>query len=394
MSSRRRPPPDLPTLRRSRSSLTGAITKAKDKLHNMKELDVADYNVKSIERIPASVSHTEKGFLQTMEEAREFITIEETADTLQTEEDEALENFTESIADVRDLGAELLSLKRIKKQLHNIHRDLKAVRDAFTSNPEADQDAALKALEDNYTCISKEWDEADHDAHHPLKTNLDDCRLLITQLTSEMAGPKDRSVPSLHDLSSSFCCKGEREEESKLPTIDVPTFNGDIMAWSTFWAAFQSTVGNRDKLSDTTKLTYIRKAIKDPDTQTLLHSPQETPNMYQEVVKSLHARFDRTKEIHRNLVQHLLQLTNVKYNRLDLRRLVDTVNSTIASIKRTGYYVIVFSDFLDISHSTYQAADPLGAAYQEAERSLSCGRSAHLPRRPCRDTPIKSTNLW
>ena len=62
--------------------------------------------------------------------------------------------------------------------------------------------------------------------------------------------------------------------------------------------------------------------------------------MYQEVVKALHARFDRTKEIHRNLVQRLLQLTTVKHTRLDLRRLVDTLNSTIASIKHTGYYVL------------------------------------------------------
>ena len=242
---------------------------------------------------------------------------------------------------MRDIASELLSLKKIKKQIDHLHCDLRAVRDAFTSKPEADQDSALRTIEDNYSSLRREWDEADHGSDHPLKEKLDDCRTLITQLTSEMAGPKIRSSPSSLDISTSSCCShSDRNEDSKLPTIDVPTFNGDIMTWSTFWAAFNSTVGSREKLSDTTKLIYLRKAIKDPDTQTLLHSPKETPEFYQEVVKALHARFDRTKEIHRNLVQHLLQLTTVKHTRLDLRRLVDTLNSTIASIKHTGYYVL------------------------------------------------------
>ena len=147
--------------------------------------------------------------------------------------------------------------------------------------------------------------------------------------------------PSPHDRSTSFYSyDGDRKHETKLPTIDVPTFNGDIMAWSTFWAAFQSAVGTRATLSDTSKLIYLRKAIKDPDTQILLNSPQETPDMYNEVVKALQARFNRTKEIHKNLVHRILQLTLVKDTRADLRKLVDTVNSTIASIKRTGTFVL------------------------------------------------------
>ena len=274
MASMRRTPPDLPTLRRSRSSFTGAVTKERDKPNGIKSNDISTYNIRSIERLLSSVANTETGYLQTIEEAQDFITGEENAETLQDEEDEALENFSNALADVRDLAASLLSLKKISKELQDIHCDLRAVRDAFTTKPEADQDSALKALEGGYTSLRREWNEADHESDHPLKTKLDDCRIFITQLTSEMAGPKDRATPSSHDLSSSFCCQdSDKKEESKLPTIDVPTFNGDIMAWSTFWAAFQSTVGSRDSLSDTTKLIYLRKAIKDPDTQTLLNSP-------------------------------------------------------------------------------------------------------------------------
>ena len=62
--------------------------------------------------------------------------------------------------------------------------------------------------------------------------------------------------------------------------------------------------------------------------------------MYNEVVKELQTRFDRTKEVHKNLVQRLLQLTLIKETRADLRKLLDTLRSTLASIKRTGTFCL------------------------------------------------------
>ena len=339
MSARRRAPVDLPALRRSRSSFTGAITRARDKLRGYQDGPFEDYTAKNVERILSSVSNTEKGYLQTVEDAVEFIPPDETGDELQQEEDEAVESFTNNISDVRELAAALLSLKMIKRHIDDINCDLAAVRDAFTLKPEANQDSALKALEANYSAVRKEWHEAEHKEDNPLKSRLDNCRQLLTQLSSEMAGPKERPAASSLDIStSSSCCGHSDREEDKLPTINVPTFHGDIMEWSSFWTAFTSTVGRREKLPDTSKLIYLRQAIKDPDTQTMLHSPSETPGFYQEVVKALHARFDRTKEIHRNLVQKILQMGSVKQTRSDLRRLVDNFCHTIASIKNTGHY--------------------------------------------------------
>ena len=42
------------------------------------------------------------------------------------------------------------------------------------------------------------------------------------------------------------------------------------------------------------KLTYLRKAIKDPDTRALLHSGAEKEGLYAEIVAVLKLRFDRT----------------------------------------------------------------------------------------------------
>ena len=341
MALRKKTHPDFLSLKRSRSSYTEAITRARDKLAEMNANDISACNIRTLERLLASVAHTEAGYLQTLEEAQEFLQKEENAEELLEEEDATVEHFQSTVADVRDSAAGLLSLKNISKSLRNLISALKAVRDAFTLRPEADQASALTPLETSYAAILHEWDTGDHDDEHPLKSQIDDCRTQITQLTFEMSGTKDMAPTSSHDHSSSFCSfDGVKKHENKLPTIEVPTFNGDVMNWATFWAAFQSAVGNRDTLSDTTKLIYLRKAIMDPETQTLLTSPQETPDMYQDVVKELQHRFDRTKEVHKNLVQRLLQLTLIKETRADIRKLMDTLRSTLASIKRTGSYCL------------------------------------------------------
>ncbi len=95
--SRRRTPTDLPTLRRSRSSFNGALTKARDKLLGIQGGSISSYSVKVIERVQASITNTEVGFQQNMDEAQTFLTDDSNRDTLEQEEDEALESFTSAL---------------------------------------------------------------------------------------------------------------------------------------------------------------------------------------------------------------------------------------------------------------------------------------------------------
>ena len=343
MSIRKKTHPDFASLKRSRSGYNGAITKVGDKLAEMAALDLSAVNVKTVETLIKSVTTTETRYLNTLEEAQEFLSKEEDSEDLLEEEEATVELFQSTVSEVRLAAASLISLKNVGKKLRNLTSDLKAVRDAFTMRPpEADQASALKLLQFTYAATRNEWDEGDHDDDHPLRSKIDECGSQITQLTCEMARTRDMTPVSPHDRSTSSFTSydGPRKHENKLPTIDVPTFNGDVMKWASFWAAFQSAVGDRDNLSDTTKLIYLRKAIKDPETQTLLTDPREDVDMYQEIVKELQERFNRTKEVHRNLVQRLMQLTTIKETRADIRKLMDTLKSTLSSIKRTGTYCL------------------------------------------------------
>ena len=43
----------------------------------------------------------------------------------------------------------------------------------------------------------------------------------------------------------------------KLPKIDVPTFNSNILNWQTFWEQFSIAIHEHSSLSDTEKLVYL-----------------------------------------------------------------------------------------------------------------------------------------
>ena len=49
----------------------------------------------------------------------------------------------------------------------------------------------------------------------------------------------------------------------KLPKIDVPTFDGNILNWTSFWEQFEVSIHSKDQLSIAEKLAYLRHAVKD-----------------------------------------------------------------------------------------------------------------------------------
>ena len=53
----------------------------------------------------------------------------------------------------------------------------------------------------------------------------------------------------------------------KLPEIDMPTFDGNILNWGIFWEQFRATIQCRDYLSDADKLAYSQNALRDSTTK-------------------------------------------------------------------------------------------------------------------------------
>ena len=88
----------------------------------------------------------------------------------------------------------------------------------------------------------------------------------------------------------------------KLPKLDVPTFNGDILNRRSFWEQFCMSVHNPTTLSTSEKLVYLQHALKDSSAKHIIEGLSRSGEYYDEAVDCLKSRYDRPRLIHQTHV--------------------------------------------------------------------------------------------
>ena len=349
MDIRRKKPTDMQGVKRSRSVHKGALSKSLGRLQDMpfdSLEEVQTLKTNDLKSILLSIAKTEAGLNLSFEEAQEFApTDEEEEAVFQEEEQDIVDTFQQTISLAKTLGEQLLICKITLTNMATFTNDVEALQESLDSEPDQDKSTSLTRLQTLFFSMREKWAEADLPPEHPLQAEMDACGKKLTHMEGGALAARTRSLPtpspSTSSFSSSFSSAAAMSHRYiELPKIKVPTFSGNIMGWSTFWSTFQSTVDDRSELTDSQKLNYLRQSITDPALQLLLNSPMETPDTYQDIVRELKDRFQKTREIHQALVKTITTLSNPKYTRADLRKTYDVFKTTISNLKSTKHYTI------------------------------------------------------
>ena len=340
--SRRKIPTCMADVKKSRVCYTGAVTKALDKIKLMKHDEVAAVaaiNTKDVERIVNSVLRTEKNFLATLDEAQDYAPDGEEEDTFQEEEEVVLETFECSLSTFRELAELILALKNIQVGLADLTHDISSLQESLTERPDDDHSRRLDHIFTAFDTLRQDWRKASLPPDHALKKELDACTKVVDILAAETVRAKTRATPVTTTTTHPVSSRVERDR-TKLPAISIPTFTGDILTWPTFWQKFSASIADHDDLPDSTKLAYLRTAVKDPEAEILLNPAIDGPDTYKRLVKELHQRYARTKKIHRGLVDKLTHLPSAKYGSKELRRLLDSASSYVDCLKTTEQFTL------------------------------------------------------
>ena len=78
-----------------------------------------------------------------------------------------------------------------------------------------------------------------------------------------------------------------KETGAKLPKLEVPTFNGDILNWKGFWEQFCLSVHDWTNLTYAKKLVYLQNSIKDNTAKHTIEGLTKSGEHYEEAVKCL-----------------------------------------------------------------------------------------------------------
>ena len=110
----------------------------------------------------------------------------------------------------------------------------------------------------------------------------------------------------------------------KLPKVSVPTFDGKVLNWKSFWEQFDATIHCKTGLNNTEKLMYLQDALKDGPARFVIQGLTRTSESYQEAIKCLKERYDRPRFVQEEHIRSIVDAAPVKNGSdKELRRLYD-----------------------------------------------------------------------
>ena len=231
----------------------------------------------------------------------------------------------------------------IAKRLGHLKRELSDVEHTLSAISEDHDDPHflqqhLEQLSDHKEELSKLFGELvilDLEDEHELMTlhaELKKLRFDCAHRALCLLNPTSAHAESITSIESAG------ELTAKLPRLSIPTFDGDILKWPTFWSQFEVSVHNHAKLTEAEKLAYLRQALQEGPASQTIEGLSTLGNKYSEAIKCLKERFDQPREVHQLHVKALLDLPRMRDNSgKEVRRVHDTSKQHIRALVSLGY---------------------------------------------------------
>lgn len=124
----------------------------------------------------------------------------------------------------------------------------------------------------------------------------------------------------------------------KLPRLDVPTFDGNILNWKTFWEQFSVSIHTRSSLTDAERLAYLRSALKNGTAKNVIEGLTRSGEQYKEAITCLKSRYDRPRLLHQTHVHKILEIPHLKDGAgKELRQLHDVAQQHLRALTALGH---------------------------------------------------------
>ncbi len=218
-----------------------------------------------------------------------------------------LVSIHEKIVGLKEDGSEVHLLHLYQEHLADLKRELSELRNemlAITADTSDPLISNAQKQEDNIFDMSIKVKKL----------------LFITPISTSPAASPPTVTPEPHAV--------------KLPKIDVPMFDGELLHWQTFWEQFSISVDKRSDISNTEKLVYLRHALKDGSAKNIIEGLSHSGDQYKEAIDSLKARYDRPRIIHQSHVREIYELPSLRDGSgKELRRFHDTVKQHLRALK-------------------------------------------------------------
>ncbi len=171
-----------------------------------------------------------------------------------------------------------------------------------------------------------------------LRTDIVDLNGLLSRVEEALFDCLLKVCKLLHSQLPSSPSSHSDVKGVKLPKLDVPTFDGNILEWTTFWEQFKILVHYRVNLTDSGKLTYLRHALKGGTAKSVIEGLSRSGEHFTEAITCLKSRYNKPHLIHQAHVSKIVETPNLKDGSgKELRRLQNAAQQHLRALKAMGY---------------------------------------------------------
>ncbi|XP_071176443.1 uncharacterized protein [Mytilus edulis] len=121
----------------------------------------------------------------------------------------------------------------------------------------------------------------------------------------------------------------------KLPKLNLPTFDGNVLEWQSFWDSFDSAIHNNNTLTDVQKFNYLKSLLEGEASYTIAGFALTHTN-YNKAIELIHERFGQKHKIIQSYMQSLLDIPAPKNTLTHLRSYYDRTETYIRGLESLG----------------------------------------------------------
>ena len=233
---------------------------------------------------------------------------------------------TESSGEQRSLSR---SLAVLEKSLQTINAALESLP------PESDDLALIQQYQEELSDVKTELTTCRDCSYrlelpedHDLCVKLSELKTLHFYCCHSIKKILNTISSSTSPLSTGTDAKG-----LKIPKLEAPTFDGDILNWTHFWEQFSISIDEHANLSDAEKFVYLQHSLKGGSAKSVIQGLSGTGEHYAKAVECLKARYDRPRLIHQSHVKVIMETPSLRDGSgKELRRLHDTLQQHLRAL--------------------------------------------------------------
>lgn len=160
----------------------------------------------------------------------------------------------------------------------------------------------------------------------------------------------------------------------KLPTLTLPTFNGNYEQWLLFKDSFESLINTNENLSEIQKFQYLRSALKE-EALNVIQALETTTGNYRIAWDLVKKRYENKRLIINTHLKELFELNSIrKSNHIALRQLVDKIRTHTRALEALSQPINQWDTIL-----IYLAANKLDYTSRK-EWEMLVGENSELPK--------------